>query len=79
MNLNEKPIYGHSDKRDPGPQYANIPAFTLEWRCYDCRKLLCKGNGYQMHIRRKSAEFLASFPITAKCPGCGALNVMDKT
>lgn len=79
MNLNCKPSYSHPNKRSRDHNGVNTLAFTLEWRCQDCGKLLGKGNGFQIHIRRKPAEFLASFPITAKCPGCGALNVMDKT
>ena len=79
MNLNCKPRYGHPDKRNRDRGDVSAPAFTQDWRCQDCGKLLGKGNGSQMHIRRKPAEFLASFPITAKCPGCGSLNVKNKT
>jgi len=57
----------------------NRPAFTEEWRCQDCGKLLGKGNGDQMQIRRKPAEYVVSFPVTAKCPGCSALNVKNKS
>lgn len=52
--------------------------FTEDWRCHDCGKLLGKSNGEMMHIRRKPAEFTASLPITAKCPGCGSLNLKNK-
>lgn len=68
MNLNDNSVYGRPDKGNSSD----------DWRCHDCGKLLGKCNGQQMHIRRKPAEFMASFPITAKCPGCGALNAKNE-
>ena len=78
MNLNGDPNY---DDRATGRRTYRETSFSAssrDWRCHDCGKLLGKCNGQQMHIRRKSVEFMASFPITAKCPGCGALNSKNK-
>lgn len=78
MNLNEDSGYGHPDKGGCHQGDTSPSVFTRDWRCHDCGKLLGKCNGQQMHIRRKPAEFMASFPITAKCPGCGALNAKNE-
>ncbi len=78
MNLNENSGYSHPDKGSCHQRDTSPSVLTRDWRCHDCGKLLGKCNGQQMHIRRKPAEFMASFPITAKCPGCGALNAKNE-
>lgn len=72
-------IHSRGPNRDRHHEQQNSqPDFTQDWRCQDCRKLLGKYNSDLMHIRRKPAEFTAGFPITAKCPGCGLLNIKSK-
>lgn len=36
-----------------------------------------KAKGGQMHILRKPFELFASFPVTARCPGCTRLNLRN--
>lgn len=67
MNLNCKPGYGHPDKRNCQRADVDAPAFTLEWRCQDCGKLLGKGNGFQMHIRRAISYRRAPSSSTLAC------------
>lgn len=50
---------------------------NAEWRCDHCGKLLGKAKGGQMHILRKPFELFASFPVTARCPGCTRLNLRN--
>lgn len=45
------------------------------WRCTSCEKLLGIYTDGSMHLRfARGQEYLVSFPITAKCRGCGTLN-----
>jgi phage FluMu protein Com len=53
--------------------------FTREWRCHDCGRLLGKTNGFQMQIRRKPLDYVVGFPVLATCPGCGSLNLTNKS
>lgn len=46
-----------------------------QWRCTRCGKLLGKRVGDRMHIRSaNSSDYVASFPIEAKCCRCMAKN-----
>lgn len=79
MNFSNSPFHGRrlNGCRDRGAH--NGDSFSQEWRCQECGKLLGKYDGERMQIRKKPAEYLVSFPITAKCPGCGTLNVKNKS
>ena len=64
-----------------GQSHLHPPAAVAgdrDWRCDNCGKLLGKEKGAQIHILRKPIEFFASFPVTAKCPGCGRLNTKER-
>jgi phage FluMu protein Com len=66
--------YGQSHVHPPAAVTTNP-----DWRCDYCGKLLGKAKGAQIHILRKPVEFFASFPVTAKCPGCGRLNTKERS
>ncbi len=60
------------------PTGATTPQPTISntgWRCTSCNKLLGVRRDGRMHLRfARSHEYLAGFPITATCRGCGTLN-----
>lgn len=76
MAFNDKFGTGRGGGQGSGPSAVGLGP-DHEWRCDHCRKLLGKTKGSQIHILRKPAEFFASFPVTAKCPGCGRLNTKE--
>jgi phage FluMu protein Com len=57
--------------------HATDVSSNAERRCDHCGKLLGKAKGGQMHILRKPFEPFASFPVTARCPGCTRLNLRN--
>lgn len=75
MTFDDK--FGTGRGGGPGGGPSAVGFGTDQWRCDHCRKLLGKTKGSQIHILRKPAEFFASFPVTAKCPGCGRLNTKE--
>lgn len=76
MGFNDKFGAGRGGGQGSGPTSVGLGS-DHEWRCDHCGKLLGKTKGSQIHILRKPAEFFASFPVTAKCPGCGRLNTKE--
>ena len=75
MNLTDKPDRRHFSKSQHGHRVTRGRCSEEEWRCHGCSKLLGIRTGGQMHIRRKPADYLVGYPITAKCPGCSEINV----
>jgi phage FluMu protein Com len=49
---------------------------SQDWRCSCCGKLLGICSDGSMHLRfARGPEYFVGFPVTAKCPGCGTLNL----
>ena len=60
----------------PQPSRSCPPA--RDWRCTRCDKLLGVHRDGRMHLRfSRGHEYLAAFPVTATCRGCGTLNHSD--
>jgi phage FluMu protein Com len=57
------------------PVRVGAPPNGRAWRCHECRRLLGIREGDRLHIRiAGDHEYVVSLPVTAKCPGCHALN-----
>lgn len=46
-----------------------------DWRCGRCNKLLGQCRPDHVHLSfTRGHEYMASYPVTATCRGCGTLN-----
>jgi hypothetical protein len=70
------PALGEPQTRWPARKLASRNSHPpSEWRCTGCDKLLGVRREGRMHIRfARAHEYLAGFPVTATCRGCGTLN-----
>ena len=59
----------------PGAAKTTPNTSNQDWRCTRCDKLLGVCRDGRMHLRfSRGHEYLAGFPLTATCRGCGTLN-----
>jgi len=70
-NDSHDPIY-------PNTPHRNHP--QIEWRCRQCNRLMGAPHGSRLHISIGNRyDYFATYPVTGRCPNCGALNQITNT